>query len=90
MSNPTALMSIRLSCFVTGGLLAMLPRSIRWKLSLYASRQLLVAGVVIERAITTSSLEPIRSLAVDACAPYLLALGAGELSMRSLRRNGLA
>lgn len=68
---------------LTGVILAMLPRRIRWKMSLYASRQLLVMGTVVHYAFCMGTLEPVYSFVFDNCGPFLAAFWAYELCRRS-------
>lgn len=76
MATPDARLGIRMMCGVTGALHALLPRSTRWKLSLYASHQLLVMGVVTHYALIMRTCGPLQQFFIDACAPFLLAFGA--------------
>jgi len=78
-------MHIRLASAATGVLLAVLPRSTYWKLSLYTSTKLLVLATSVHYSFLTHSLEPMQSLALNSCTPFLLAFGAFELG----DRNGL-
>lgn len=82
--TPDALLAIRSVSVVAGALLALLPRSTRWKLSLYVARQLVVVLGLAYCATSLRSLDAIYSFTVDSCAPFLLAFGAVELSRFSL------
>lgn len=87
--RPEVLAEIRAVCVASAVCLAFLPRSTRWKLSLYTSRQLLLFGVQVQHAISVSSLHPLVSFATDACAPFLLTFGAVELVQRAVRSGSI-
>ena len=76
MTKPDAIMAIRMMSVATGVLHALLPRSTRWKLSLYVSRQLIVLGVVIHFSMSQGSLGAVRSFLLDSCTPFLIAFCA--------------
>lgn len=82
------LSDIRTMSLATGVLHALLPRSTRWKLSLYTSRQLLVLSVSLHfSTAVTRSPDPVLAFAVNSCAPFLLAFAAAEIPLRALRNR---
>jgi len=87
MGKPEAVASIRVISVASGVLHALLPRSTRWKLSLYVSRQLVVLAGLLYYAFSLRSLDSIRSFTLDSCAPFLLTFGVVEFSARVFMRE---
>eukprot|EP00325_Prymnesiales_sp_UTEX-LB-985_P010077 CAMPEP_0174713544 /NCGR_PEP_ID=MMETSP1094-20130205/14176_1 /TAXON_ID=156173 /ORGANISM="Chrysochromulina brevifilum, Strain UTEX LB 985" /LENGTH=110 /DNA_ID=CAMNT_0015912729 /DNA_START=244 /DNA_END=576 /DNA_ORIENTATION=+ len=88
MANPELAVFIRLANVIAGVLHALLPRSTQWKLSLYISSHLVIAGVAVHYAYLLGSPSSLLSFLLDSCAPFLLAFGAIELASRTLRYSG--
>jgi len=86
--DPEVLMHIRLVSAATGVLLAVLPRSTCWKLSLYCSTKLMVLATSMHYSFITHSLESMQSLALNSCTPFLLAFGAFELPAKITVQSG--
>ena len=87
--NPEMMATIRAASVATGVLHALLPRSTAWKFSLFAATKLLILVAMVEQACFAGSLNPLISLARDACAPFLLAFGAAELLQRRVQGKAM-
>ena len=89
--TPEMVFALRSICICTGVLHALLPRSTRWKLSLYASRQLLILGVAVHYAWIFRSLDSLITFTCDSTGPFLVSFGSVQLLIRAMhcQRRGV-
>ena len=89
MQTPDSTFNLRVVSASSGVLFALLPRSTRWKLSLFVAHLLVVAVVAVNAAVLLRTFVPLLTFAIDSSMFFLIAFGVVELSARGVQHSRL-